>query len=35
MLDYVLDSARRWGVKICLPIIDQGFGDQSSKYILP
>jgi len=32
MLDYVLDSARRWGVKICLPIINQDFGDQSSNY---
>jgi hypothetical protein len=32
MLDYVMDSARRWGVKICLPVINQDFGDQSSNY---
>lgn len=32
MLDYVMDSARRWGTKICLPVINQDFGDQSSNY---
>ena len=32
MLDYVMDSARRWGVKICLPVINQDFGDQSTNY---
>lgn len=32
MLDYVLDSARKWGVKICLPVINQDFGDQSTNY---
>jgi len=31
-LDYVLDSARRWGSKICLPIINQDFGDQTTNY---
>jgi len=32
MLDYVMDSARRWGAKICLPVINQDFGDQSTNY---
>jgi hypothetical protein len=31
-LDAVLDSARRWGCKIVLPIINQDYGSQDSNW---
>ena len=31
--DYVLDSAKRHGVKLIVPIINQDFGDESTNWV--